>query len=374
MIKIVPSPTGAPSTGCSRPPAFATAPPTRARARSSDRVRAGGDAALRRYARRPRRPQRAPSRCRAVPGRPRPAPCRRPCAPPSSGRRAAIRKVARHRCRRGWRLQVGPGVSVEQRVMPLVARRLLRARRPLSAALVAADDGHPGPRRRRARGGRGLPAPRRRGVRRGARGRRRPPVPRGRRARHRGAWPTARARCRGWTRSSGPATAGWRPPSRWSSADCAIDFYAGPTEILIVAATGPASMDRRGPHRAGRARPRRAGRAGHARAGAWRSAVAREVARADARDGSRAPVAGRARRHHRVPRHGRGHGPGQPGRRRAPGGGHRGAGPARVERGRRVRRADGRRRWPATTPSARTTCCPPRAPRASAAASTPPIS
>ena len=40
--------------------------------------------------------------------------------------------------------------------------------------------------------------------------------------------------------------------------DCAIDFYAGPTEIVIVAGSGRPGVDRRRSHRAGRARSRRA--------------------------------------------------------------------------------------------------------------------
>ena len=40
---------------------------------------------------------------------------------------------------------------------------------------------------------------------------------------------------------SAPAIGGWPRRSRWSTADCAIDFYAGPTEILIVAQKAPAA-------------------------------------------------------------------------------------------------------------------------------------
>ena len=107
-----------------------------------------------------------------------------------------------------------PGVTVEQRVEPLGARRLLRARRPLSAALFPADDGGPGARRRRPRDRRGLPATGTRGHGRGARGRRvracsgsaaRTPLRRS---------PTAPRRSRAWTRSSAPATATSRPPRR----------------------------------------------------------------------------------------------------------------------------------------------------------------
>ena len=71
-------------------------------------------------------------------------------------------------------------------------------------------------------------------------------------------WPTARARCRAWTRSSDRAIAGSRRQSRSISSDCGIDFYAGPTEILIVTASGTAVVDRRRSARAGRARSRRA--------------------------------------------------------------------------------------------------------------------
>ena len=45
---------------------------------------------------------------------------------------------------------------------------------------------------------------------------------------------------------------------RSSRGDCAIDFYAGPSEIVVVSATGRADVDCRRPDRAGRARPRRA--------------------------------------------------------------------------------------------------------------------
>ena len=54
------------------------------------------------------------------------------------------------------------------------------------------------------------------------------------------------------------------------AADCGIDFYAGPTEIVIVASKGPADVDCRGPDRAGRARPRRARSADHAQPDAGR--------------------------------------------------------------------------------------------------------
>ena len=74
---------------------------------------------------------------------------------------------ARGRFRAAWRVAVAPGVTIEQRVTPLDARRMLRARRPLSAALVSVDDGDSGARR----GGE-------RGRSRSARGRRRSCSPR----------------------------------------------------------------------------------------------------------------------------------------------------------------------------------------------------
>ena len=43
-----------------------------------------------------------------------------------------------------------------------------------------------------------------------------------------------------------------------SPRDCAIDFYAGPTEIVVVAGGGRAGLDRRRSRRAGRTRSRRA--------------------------------------------------------------------------------------------------------------------
>ena len=128
-------------------------------------------------------------------------------------------------------------------------------------------------------------------------------VPDRRRARDRGAGLRHRDACRASTRSSARATATSPRRRRWSPRDCAIDFYAGPTEIVIVAGARPAGMDRRRSHRAGRARSRRARDLHHleprARRRAWRAAVAarscrptrssRAVARArTARSSSRA--------------------------------------------------------------------------------------
>ncbi len=151
------------------------------------------------------------------------------------------------------------------------------------------------------------------------------------------------------------------------AADCGIDFYAGPTEIVIVAARGPAAWiaadliaqaehdpDARAvlitPSRTLAARVASAGRGAACPATAPRAQSLRAhggiiVTALDSR-GDRAGQRGGAR----APRRGRRHA----WRRRC-------AAPARCSSAR------GRRRWPATTPSARTTCCRPPAPRACAA-------
>ena len=43
------------------------------------------------------------------------------------------------------------------------------------------------------------------------------------------------------------------------SSDCAIDFFAGPSEIVVVSTTRPAGLDRCGSDRTGRTRPGCAG-------------------------------------------------------------------------------------------------------------------
>ena len=127
----------------------------------------------------------------------------------------------------------------QQRVEPLRARRVLRAGRPLSAALLAADDRDSGACRRRvARSSRCCPRPepavmarRSRPASRGSSGSAGPTrSPR---------WPTAPATmpARGQDRRTRqPLRRGRQGAS--SRRDCAIDFYAGPTEIVIVAGTG----------------------------------------------------------------------------------------------------------------------------------------
>ena len=125
-----------------------------------------------------------------------------------------IARVARRQLPRTSRMMVAPGVSVEQRVEAIASRGVLRARRPLSAALVAADDRDSGAGGRRRRHHRGVPAAGAGGHGGGARSGGDAVVSRRRRARD---W-----RARVWngddsaraTRSSAPATAMSRPPRR----------------------------------------------------------------------------------------------------------------------------------------------------------------
>ena len=81
--------------------------------------------------------------------------------------------------------------------------------------------------------------------------------------------------------------------------DCAIDFYAGPTEIVIVVGRRPAGVDRRGPDRAGRARPRRARDPPHAVAPTRRRGRARDRCEQMPADGPARAGARRERRHRR---------------------------------------------------------------------------
>ena len=129
---------------------------------------------------------------------------------------------------------------------------------------------------------------------RSARGRRHAAVPPRRRARDRRARLRHRGRSRASTRSSGPAIAYVAAAKALVSADCAIDFFAGPSEILIVSRAGPAGMDRRRPHRAGRARPGRARNFRHAAAAASRARSPPRSRRQMPLDGpARAPRSGR---------------------------------------------------------------------------------
>ena len=123
-----------------------------------------------------------------------------------------------------------------------------------------------------------------------------------RRARDRGDGLRHRARCRASTRSSAPAIAGSSAAKSLISADCGIDFYAGPTEILIVTVVRPRRVDRRRSARAGRARSRRARGADHHQPRAGR-ARGRGSRAADAGDGPGAAIDRPPRRHHRLPQH-----------------------------------------------------------------------
>ena len=73
-------------------------------------------------------------------------------------------------------------------------------------------------------------------------------------------------------------------PRRRVAGDCAIDFYAGPTEIVIVAGSRAARMDRRRSRRAGRARSRRARDLHHLEPAVRRARGARVARQAAGRD------------------------------------------------------------------------------------------
>jgi len=153
---------------------------------------------------------------------------------------AHIRKVSRQQVPRGWRLKVAPGISVEQRVVPLgrVGCYVPAGRYPLPSSLLmtaiparAAGVGEvvvACPRPDAAVFAAALEA----GV--------------DRLFRIGGAHAIA-ALAYG-TRTVPRVDKIVGPGNRWVSAakslvsaDCGIDFYAGPTEILIVSATGPAT-------------------------------------------------------------------------------------------------------------------------------------
>jgi histidinol dehydrogenase len=151
-----------------------------------------------------------------------------------------IRTVARHQVPRPWRTQVAPGVRVEQRVVPLdrVGCYVPGGRHPLPSSLLmtaipAAAAGVPEiiavcPRPEPVVLAAALEA----GV--------------SRLFRVGGAHAVAALAYGTATIPRVDKIVG--PGNRWVSAakalvasDCGIDFYAGPTEILIVAARGPAS-------------------------------------------------------------------------------------------------------------------------------------
>jgi histidinol dehydrogenase len=153
---------------------------------------------------------------------------------------AAIRKVSRRQVPKGWRLRVAPGISVEQRVVPLarVGCYVPAGRHPLPSSLLMTA----------------IPA-RAAGVREVVVACPRPDAAVFAAAIEAGADRLFRI---GGAHAIAALAYGTRtvphvdkivgPGNRWVaaaksivSADCGIDFYAGPTEILIVSASGPAS-------------------------------------------------------------------------------------------------------------------------------------
>ena len=192
-----------------------------------------------------------------------------------------IRHVARRQMPRGWRTQPVTrrlGRTARRAARP---RRLLRARRTLPAALVAADDG-------RARAGRRRSRRRRRAAR--------SPMPTVMSAaleagvtrlfRIGGAHAIA-ALAYGTgaiprvDKIVGPGNAYVAAAKALVAADCAIDFFAGPSEIRDRGRRAAARLDRRGSHRPGGARPGRARDPRDARAAGWprasRAAVERRL-------------------------------------------------------------------------------------------------
>ena len=197
----------------------------------------------------------------------------------------------------------------------------------------------------------------------GARGRRVAALPARRRARDRGAGLRHRHECRASTGSSDQAMPTSPRPRRSSSPDCAIDFFAGPSEIAVLSTSGrpawiAADLIAQAEHdpdaRAILITTRLAPGAGRR---------ARSAA-ADAGRRARAAGAGGARRHHRDAQRSTrpssscsGWRPSTPCATRTPS--PRGSrAPARCSS------ATTARRPPATTSRARTTCSRPAAPRA----------
>ena len=164
------------------------------------------------------------------------------------------------------------------------------------------------------------------------------------------------------------------PGNRWVSAakslvssDCGIDFYAGPTEILIVAASGPAAAIAADLIAQAEHDPGCAGGIHHLEPAAGRTGIARGDG-ADAGERPGPAIARAARRHHPVPRTWtkRWRSPTTP--RSNISSWELKPWPSAYGMLAPSSSARGRRRSPATTPSARTTCCRPPAPRAIAAA------
>ena len=204
-----------------------------------DRVRRGGDAAVRRFARTLDGLEGAievPRRSWEARARPLPPAVRRAIA------RAArhIRSVSRRQVPKGWRHRVAAGITVEQRVVPLtrVGCYVPAGRYPLpSSLLMTAIPARAAgvsevivccPRPDAAVFAAAIEADVDRLFRIG------------------GAHAVAAMAYGTATVPRADKIVG--PGNRWVSAakalisaDCGIDFYAGPTEILIVTATGPAA-------------------------------------------------------------------------------------------------------------------------------------
>jgi hypothetical protein len=206
-------------------------------------------------------------------------------------RRPHIRASRAGRCRAAGG-DASPRACRRAARRPARSRRLLRAGRAVSAALVAADDGHPGSRGRRRGGGRRVSAS----------GRRRCSPPRSRPA-SRGSfqsaarmpsrrWPTARDGAARRQDRRVPATAGWPRPRRSSRPTAAStstparprssSSRAGPADWIAADLIAQAEHDPDAravlitPSRALAARVA-AGRRAHARrrTGAWRAPRAR---------------------------------------------------------------------------------------------------
>ena len=148
---------------------------------------------------------------------------------------------------------------------------MLRAWRPLSPALVPPHDGYSRARGRCPRDRRRLLEARSSRDARGARGRHRPAAQARRRARHRGARFRYRDTIPRVDKIVGPGNAYVAAAKALVSSSCAIDFFAGPSEILIVLDARPAGLDRCGPAGSGGTRSRTPGRSSSRRAGGSRA-------------------------------------------------------------------------------------------------------
>lgn len=203
-----------------------------------NRVRRGGDAALTRFA----RELDGLEETIEVPKRVWQAEARRltPSARAAIRRAAAsIRRVSRRQVPRGWRLTVAPGVSVEQRVVPLsrVGCYVPAGRYPLFSSLLmtaiparaagVAEVVVACPRPDAAVFAAAIEAGVDRVFRVGG-------------AHAIAALAYGTETVRRVDKIVGPGNRWVSAAKALVSADCGIDFYAGPTEILIVAASGTA--------------------------------------------------------------------------------------------------------------------------------------